>query len=499
MNRYIKTSILAAMTVITICCTPKAAEPDLLNTHIIAHRGYWDREGSAQNSIASLRMAQELGCYGSEFDVNVTGDGVAVINHDATIDGFRIPETYYQDLKECTLADGEHISTLKQYLEEGIRGAHANMEAGIFPTKLILEIKTGESPEHEDFIIKTVADEVRAAGFFAAEATDPYLREGLEFISFSPYICLQIQKEFPGVPVAYLEGDMSPAQAKDYGLTALDYHYSRFISNPGWIEEAHQLGMKVNVWTVDDPALAQRLLDSGADYITTNAPEMPLTLPALPEYICHKKTGEITIDGLRNESAWEGAEECTSFHDISGYLYPEPLYRTSMKMLWDDEALYIGVELEEPRISASKTEHDSVVWHDNDFELFLDPFGRGENYYEIEINALGTIFDLQLTRPYSLKGSAVTEWECEGMEYAVSIDGTVNDSTDVDRGWSFEMKIPYKALTGEYGNPADSKCWNVTFSRVEWLTRPECNWVWSPTGKIDIHLPDRWGSLKFVR
>lgn len=486
------------MTVITACSTPKAAEPDLLNTHIIAHRGYWDHEGCAQNSMASLRLAQQTGCYGSEFDVNVTSDGVAVINHDATIDTCHIPETAYKNLKGCTLANGEYIPTLKQYLEEGIRGAHENIKNGIFPTKLILEIKTGGSPEHEDFIIKSVAEEVRAAGFFDADAADPYLRDGLEFISFSPYICLQIQKEFPGVPVAYLEGDMSPAQAAEYGLTALDYHYSRFESNPGWIEEAHRLGMKVNVWTVDDPVTAQRLLDSGADYITTNTPEMALTLPAPPEYVCHRRAGGITIDGQRNESAWDGAEECTSFHDISGYLYPEPLYRTSMKMLWDEEALYVGVELEEPQIKASKTEHDSVVWHDNDFELFLDPFGTGENYYEIEINAFGTIFDLLLTRPYSLKGSAVTEWECEGMEYAVSLNGTVNDSTDVDHSWSFEMKIPYTALTGDYGNPIGSKCWNVNFSRVEWLSRPEFNWVWSPTGKIDIHLPDRWGSLKFV-
>mgnify|MGYP003623357823 CR=1 FL=1 len=88
-------------------------------TKIIAHRGYWDCEGSAQNSIAALQKAHEIGVYGSEFDVWITADGVAIVNHDDSIPCFRIETTRYEQLKDVTLKNGEKIPTLAEYLMEG--------------------------------------------------------------------------------------------------------------------------------------------------------------------------------------------------------------------------------------------------------------------------------------------------------------------------------------------------------------------------------------------
>ena len=79
-------------------------------TQVIAHRGFWKTEGSAQNSITALEKAAEAKLYGSEFDVLMTVDGKMVVNHDNTIEGMIIPETPYKQLK---IKNGEKLPTLK--------------------------------------------------------------------------------------------------------------------------------------------------------------------------------------------------------------------------------------------------------------------------------------------------------------------------------------------------------------------------------------------------
>ena len=69
-------------------------------------------------------------------------------------------------------------------------------------------------------------------------------------------------------------------------------------------------------------------------------------------------------------------------------------------MLWDDQYFYVGAELEEPDVWVTLTEHDSVIFRDNDFEVFIDPNSDNHEYYEFEINALGTFWDLLLPPPY---------------------------------------------------------------------------------------------------
>lgn len=217
-------------------------------------------------------------------------------------------------------------------------------------------------------------------------------------------------------------------------------------------------------------------------------------------YVCARTSGEIKIDGVLDEADWKNAAGTAEFVDISGAGFPKPKFRTTAKMLWDDEFLYVAAEMEEPDLRASLTEHDSIIYRDNDFEVFLDPDGDGKNYFEIELNAFNTVFDLMLDKPYRAGGNFLTQWNCPGLKTAVRCAGTLNDASDKDAGWGVEMAIPRKALTLNFDNPLQAgKCWRVNFSRVEWLKKggSEENWVWSPTGKIDMHMPDRWGYVFF--
>lgn len=229
-------------------------------------------------------------------------------------------------------------------------------------------------------------------------------------------------------------------------------------------------------------------------------------------YICYRARKPLRVDGKLDDEAWRDATWTEDFVDIEGDKKPRPRFRTRAKMIWNDEYFYIGAEMEEPHVWGTLTEHDSVIFHDNDFEVFIDPDGDNHNYYEIEINALNTVWDLRLPKPYRDGGPPLNEWEIPGLKTAIFVDGTLNDPRDMDRGWSVEMAIPWKVLAEFAGCPApprDGDQWRVNFSRVEWLVRvvngryqkvpntPEDNWVWSPQGVIDMHRPETWGYVQF--
>ena len=215
-------------------------------------------------------------------------------------------------------------------------------------------------------------------------------------------------------------------------------------------------------------------------------------------YVCYRTSETLKIDGKLNESSWKEAEPTATFVDISGEGFPKPIYDTHAKMLWDDEYLYIAAVLQEPDIKARLTKRDTIIYYDNDFEVFLDPDGDGHQYFEVETNARGVIFDLMLDRPYRNGGSFFVQWDCPGLKTVIHCDGTLNQPKDKDRQWSVEMAIPREAITKNFTNLLQAgNYWRINFSRVQWFKKgePEKNWVWSPTGKIDMHMPDRWGFL----
>lgn len=228
-------------------------------------------------------------------------------------------------------------------------------------------------------------------------------------------------------------------------------------------------------------------------------------------YACPFVPHPVKLTGKMDDPLWERAEWTDDFVDILGDSAPKPRYRTRLKMLWDPQYLTIGAELEEPHVWATLTEHDSVIFQDNDFEVFIDPDGDGHLYGELEINALNTTWDLLINKPYRVEGAAINGWEIHGLKTAVHVDGTINDPTDTDRGWTVEIAIPWTAISELARRalpPSVGDVMRINFSRVEWehevvdgqyrkLKKPEDNWVWSPQGVVDMHRPERWGLLEF--
>lgn len=237
----------------------------------------------------------------------------------------------------------------------------------------------------------------------------------------------------------------------------------------------------------------------------------PQASPA--RYVCHRTGSPLRIDGRIDDPAWRKAAWTTSFVDIEGDAKPRPRYRTRAKMLWDDEFFYVAAELAEPHVWATLTAHDSVIFRDNDFEVFLNPTGDGLNYFEFEINALNTGWDLFLAKPYKRGGKADNSWEIPGLQTAVQVRGTLNDPSDSDQGWTIEMAFPWAAFTAraKVARPSAGDAWRVNFSRVEWRVEvvdgryrklpglKEDNWVWSPQGIVDMHVPEHWGHVQFVK
>jgi len=236
--------------------------------------------------------------------------------------------------------------------------------------------------------------------------------------------------------------------------------------------------------------------------------------PITPKtYLCRRAASSIVIDGRPDDAAWAAAAWTDDFVDIEGPAKPTPPLRTRAKLLWDDNYLYVAAELKEPHLWATLTNHDSVIFRDPDFEVFIDPQGHTEPYYEFEMNAFNATWDLLLDKPYMDGGMPHNEWEIPGTKTAVALEGTLNNPADTDRGWTLELAFPWKVLSEHAlhaGPPGEGEQWRIDFSRVEWQVtttngsylkvpnKAEDNWVWSPTGLIDMHRPEMWGLVQFT-
>ena len=232
-------------------------------------------------------------------------------------------------------------------------------------------------------------------------------------------------------------------------------------------------------------------------------------------YVVYKTTNSIIVDGKDDEADWLNTQFSDDFIDIEGFKTPNK--KTNVKMLWDHKYLYIFAKLEEDHIWGDIIKRDDVIFHNNDFEIFISPSNNTHNYGEVEINALGTIWDLFLNKPYRLGGKPNSEWDLDSLKSAVSYNGTLNDSSDIDKYWSVELAIPlesYALLKDKPKTiPIDGEQWRINFSRVQWdyelsngkYSRkkedgkflPEYNWVWSSQGEVNMHMPENWGYIQF--
>lgn len=235
----------------------------LLNTtaitaqQVIAHRGYWKTDGSAQNSIAALMKADSIAVFGSEVDIWLSSDGVPVVNHDATVplngEQLRVEETPLATLRQVKLSNGETLPTMEEYLDAFAACSHI---------KLIIEFKTHSKKEREEELARKVIEMVRARG----------LQEKVEYISFGIHFVLQVRQLDPQARVYYLNGDLSPGDLSVMGLSGFDYNYNVVSQKPEWVQAAHDLGQQVNVWTVNKPEEIQKIIDLKVDFITTDEP-----------------------------------------------------------------------------------------------------------------------------------------------------------------------------------------------------------------------------------
>lgn len=243
--------------------------------------------------------------------------------------------------------------------------------------------------------------------------------------------------------------------------------------------------------------------------------DLPVTFNP-PTYVCYKAPADITIDGILSPKEWDLIPWTSDFVDIAGDNQPKPFLQTKVKMTYNDEGLYIAAIMEEPHIWADMTEHDSPLFLNNNFEFFFDPTNDTHNYVEYEVNALGTEWDLFLTKPYRDGGLSFSNWEFMGMESAVYIDGTLNNPNDTDKSWSVEIFLPWRAiyqLVPGKNKPEAGEQIRANFSRAEWNTEiqdgkyvkipfegeekaSERFWAWAPSNVKNIHMPEFWGFVQ---
>jgi hypothetical protein len=258
------------------------------------------------------------------------------------------------------------------------------------------------------------------------------------------------------------------------------------------------------------------------------------------EVLALRAGSPIDVDGRLDEPCWAGAAWTPRFGDaVTG---APALYDTRAAVLWDDDRLYVGFRIEEPFVRASLTERDSLIWYDNDIELFV---AGDDAYWELEVNALGTIYEvlhvwadayargtpfdlpeLDLRRPsargftgnvdpdhwdwdgFHPRGNrwAFLDWDLPGLEVGVAVDGTVNDDTDVDRGWSVEIAVPWDGLAlvaaERQRPPRDGDVWRMFLARYEQIElnghkAPPVGWAASRHGLDDAHVPELYSRVRF--
>ena len=255
----------------------------------------------------------------------------------------------------------------------------------------------------------------------------------------------------------------------------------------------------------------------------------------IAHYTAFRAQGPIGVDGKLDEESWRLAPRSPRFVDlISGR---PTIHDTRAAVLWDDENLYVGFWVEEPFVQAALTQRDALIWSENDVELFI---AGKDAYYEFEINALGTIYeaffvweeayetggfaaqpefarDATGAKPWNGVGFtthprgprlAFFSWDMPEIRSAVSVDGTLNDNVDRDRGWTVEIAIPWKSLDwlaradGRALPPRDGDTWRMDFSRFNtYREAPPAEdsggWAWSAHGVWDSHVPELFPYIHF--
>lgn len=225
---------------------------------VVAHRGYHTAEGSAENSIRALIKADSIGADYCEFDVWISADDVLYVNHNADIEGVVIETSNSGEIDKCKLKNGERIPRLETFLDTA-----RNLNIG-----LILEVKPHKNIERENVAIPLILQMIDKKG----------LKDRTTYITFSRNAC-RLLADTSGRPVQFLTG-VSPEELKSLGATGADFNIKVFRNQPEWLKQYKASGVPINIWTVNSEDDIMYCIENGADFITTNQPELAATLIA---------------------------------------------------------------------------------------------------------------------------------------------------------------------------------------------------------------------------
>ena len=215
---------------------------------------------------------------------------------------------------------------------------------------------------------------------------------------------------------------------------------------------------------------------------------------AAGDYVVHRALGPIAVDGVLAETAWDRAEKAGPFaRSLDG----KPAgAATEARLLWDDDFLYVAFLCEDRDVSGTFFKDDEKLYTSNVVEIFLNPSGDGARYDEIEVAPTNALFDASFTGG-PRKGMDLS-WSSHA-KHAVHVDGTLNDSSDVDRGWTVELAIPFASLTGMPSpRPRRGDRWKFNLYRLrQGPGQPGEGQAYSPPMRADFHVLDRFATLRF--
>jgi len=217
-------------------------------------------------------------------------------------------------------------------------------------------------------------------------------------------------------------------------------------------------------------------------------------------------SAKLKIDGKLDEDAWQKAAVLGPFVDVTT---GEPNKTFPMngkaRVLWNDQALYVGIEVEDKDVVGGfpADAKDPHLWTKDTVEIMIDPDWDRKNtdYYEIQINPQNLVFDSQwddynAPKPTPNGPFGHEDWSSE-LKSAVVIDGTIDKSDDIDKGYTIEAMLPWKAFTKAKKAPPElGDAWRVNF----YAMRENSGVAWSPIlGRGNFHRSSRFGRLHFVK
>ncbi len=218
--------------------------------------------------------------------------------------------------------------------------------------------------------------------------------------------------------------------------------------------------------------------------------------PPIPRYEVKRASTPITVDGVPNEKAWADAGKVELIFPWESQTGAKQ--KTTARLLWDDQFLYVSYECEDADIVAQHTDHDDPTYLDDAVEIFINPNpAQTDIYFGLEMNVRAVLYDYIMYHP----GRLFKQFDLRGVKLATHIDGTLNMRGDKDKGWSLEVAIPWANFEALSKRPEAGTVWTANINRWDGVepNRRMSNWSDPVQPRPNPHAPTRFGQLVFVK